>query len=125
MPSIQADDRPRRPMRCRHRTCGSVRAISRTRSAVPSGESSSTKMSSQATPSKQTCTCLTTSAILSISLYVGTMIDSSTMPLSLLSRGFVLRSDLHLGQSQCLQLLYIHEPRQRVKCERIVVQDFV
>src|SRR5260221_407026 len=47
---MQAVERPRPPMRCRQRTRGSRSAMARTASAVPSRESSSTKITSQATP---------------------------------------------------------------------------
>jgi len=48
---MQAVVRPRRPIRCRRRTRRSRRLISRIRSAVPSGELSSTKITSQLTVS--------------------------------------------------------------------------
>ena len=47
---MQAPDRPRRPIRRMQRTRPSCRASSRTTCQVPSGELSSTKMTSQATP---------------------------------------------------------------------------
>src|ERR1700692_1006425 len=50
MPSMQAPDRPRRPIRLTQRTRESCRARPRTTSHVPSGELSSTKMTSQFTP---------------------------------------------------------------------------
>ena len=43
---MQAVARPRRPIRCRQRTRASRRAMARTSSAVPSRESSSTKIAS-------------------------------------------------------------------------------
>ena len=50
MPSMQAPARPRRPMRRMQRTRGPVRRWRGPRAAVPSGELSSTKMTSQFTP---------------------------------------------------------------------------
>ena len=53
-PSTQALANPRRPIRCMTRTCGFCCAISRKKCAVPSGESSSTKIASQLRPLRAT-----------------------------------------------------------------------
>jgi hypothetical protein len=76
MPSMQADDSPRRPTRWIQRTRRSCCAISRSARAVPSGESSSTKIISQSTPSSAMATRLRSSTTLSVSLKVGTMTES-------------------------------------------------
>ena len=77
MPSMHAPASPRRPMRRRQRTRASVRAISRTADAVPSGLLSSTKMISHRLPARASATRVTTSATFSASLKVGTTIESS------------------------------------------------
>jgi hypothetical protein len=56
---------PRRPIRCRQRTRGSRWLISRNSSAVPSGESSSTKIISHFTVSSTVSSSSTSSKILS------------------------------------------------------------
>jgi hypothetical protein len=75
IPSIQADDRPLRPIRCRQRTRGSARAMVRTSAAVPSGESSSTKMTSQPVAPRVASRRLSNSRTLPRSLKVGTTMD--------------------------------------------------
>ena len=77
MPSTQALDRPRRPTRRRQRTRGNRRESAWSRSAVPSGESSSTKMTSKATPCSTRSSRLSSSSTLSISLKVGITTASS------------------------------------------------
>ena len=97
MPSMQADDKPRRPIRWMQRTRELVRAIVRASSAVPSRESSSTKMTSQAMPSRAASRSRTNSPILWRSLKVGTTTDRSAAAAIGLSMRIVL--DLFVGRS--------------------------
>ncbi len=78
MPSIQAVVSPRRPRRCTQRTRASVRLRSRTLAAVPSGESSSTNITSQRTPASVSASSEIKGSTFSRSLKVGTMTASST-----------------------------------------------
>ena len=96
-PSTQADDSPLRPKRCRHLTRGSARAMSRTNDAVPSGELSSTKTISQDTFGSASATAAITPAMLSRSLNVGMMMDSSAARTARL-RGSGQRK---IGRSDC------------------------
>src|SRR5437870_13612544 len=73
---MQAPDRPRRPIRLMQRTRESSRAIVRTTSQVPSGELSSTKMTSQLTPASAGSSRRNSVVTLSRSLKVGTMTAS-------------------------------------------------
>ena len=73
---MQAPDRPRRPIRRMQRTRESWRARSRTTSQVPSGELSSTKMTSQATPASAVSSRRNSVVTLSRSLKVGTTTES-------------------------------------------------
>src|SRR5262245_33335127 len=75
IPSMHAEDNPRLPIRCRQRTRGSVRAMSRTSVAVPSGESSSTKMTSHPEAPRVASRRHSNSRTLRDSLKVGTTID--------------------------------------------------
>ena len=77
MPSMQAPDRPRRPIRRIQRTRLSCCASARTTSQVPSGELSSTNMTSQATSASAASSRRYSTVTLSRSLKVGTMTDSS------------------------------------------------
>ena len=72
MPSIQAEANPRRPTRCRQRTRGAIRAILHTSVAVPSGESSSTKMTAHPVAPKVASRRHSNSRTLRDSLRVGT-----------------------------------------------------
>jgi len=76
MPSMQAPDRPRRPIRRMQRTRESCRARPRTTSQVPSGELSSTKMTSQAFPASAASSRRNSVVTLSRSLKVGTTTES-------------------------------------------------
>src|SRR5437867_6039911 len=80
MPSMHAPARPRRLTRRRQRTRGSWAAIALTCCAVPSGESSSTKIASQATPPSAVSSLARSGATLPRSLNVGTITDSSIGP---------------------------------------------
>src|SRR5215813_4041308 len=80
MPSMHAPARPRRLTRRRQRTRGSWAAIVLTCCAVPSGESSSTKIASQTTPASVASSLARSGATLPRSLNVGTITDSSTGP---------------------------------------------
>ncbi len=73
---MQAPDRPRRPIRLMQRMRESCRASPRTTSQVPSGELSSTKMTSQLTPASATSSRRNSVVTLSRSLKVGTMTAS-------------------------------------------------
>jgi hypothetical protein len=75
-PSITAEDRPRRPRRWMQRTCGRSRARDLTSSAVPSGESSSTKITSHAWLGSTASSPSRSASTLSRSLKVGTITDS-------------------------------------------------
>ena len=77
MPSMQAPDRPRRPIRRMQRTRLSCCASARTTSEVPSGELSSTNTTSQATLTSVASSRRYSTVTLSRSLKVGTMTDSS------------------------------------------------
>jgi hypothetical protein len=77
MPSTQALDSPRRPMRCKARTCGSRCAMARTTSAVPSRESSSTNTTSQSRPASTRCSRSTSTGTLALSFSVGTTTASA------------------------------------------------
>ena len=77
MPSMQAPDRPRRPIRRMQRTRESCRARPRTTSQVPSGELSSTKMTSQALPASAVSSRRYSVVTLSRSLKVGTTTESA------------------------------------------------
>src|SRR6185437_6219612 len=77
IPSTQADERPLRPKRCKHLTRESFLAISRTKDAVPSDELSATKIISQEIFGSASATAEITVGMLSRSLKVGTIIESS------------------------------------------------
>jgi hypothetical protein len=83
MPSMQADASPRRPIRCRHRTRRSLCAIARTRAAVSSGESSSTKTASHPVAPRVASRRLTSSVTFDRSLNVGMTMDSRRGALSM------------------------------------------
>ena len=76
MPSMQADDSPRRPMRRRQRIRLSLAAIALTSALVPSGESSSTKISSHEMPRSASSSRAMSSWTFCRSLNVGTTIES-------------------------------------------------
>ena len=76
IPSMHADESPRRPIRCSTRTRPSPRAMSRTSDAVPSGESSSTKISSHPSAPRLFSTRRSSSRTLPASLKVGTTTES-------------------------------------------------
>ena len=76
MPSMQADDRPRRPIRRMQRMRLSRAAIDLTSALVPSGESSSTKIISQEIPPRAVSTRPISSRTFCRSLNVGMTIDS-------------------------------------------------
>ena len=73
MPSITAPARPRRPIRRTARTRMSCSPRSRTRRAVPSGLSSSTKMTSHRIPASAASRAAIIGSTFSASQYVGTM----------------------------------------------------
>src|SRR5262245_14766865 len=77
MPSIVAPARPRRPIRRMHRTRGLLTPILLARAAVPSGESSSTNMTSHSMPGSATASRSTRIGMLALSLNVGTTTVSS------------------------------------------------
>ncbi|MGY4350848.1 hypothetical protein ACVWXM_007341 [Bradyrhizobium sp. GM7.3] len=77
MPSMQAPDRPRRPIRRTQRTRLSRWASARTTSQVPSGELSSTNTTSQAMPASTVSSRRYSTVTLSRSLKVGTTTDNS------------------------------------------------
>ena len=76
IPSMHADENPRLPMRWMQRSRLSRCASSRTVAAVPSGESSSTKIISQSTPGRAAATRFLSSATFPASLKVGTTMDN-------------------------------------------------
>jgi hypothetical protein len=77
MPSMQAEAKPRRPMRRSARTCGRRRSKSWSRAQVPSCESSSTNTASQSSPSSAAVNFASSGAMLSRSFSVGTITASS------------------------------------------------
>ena len=77
MPSMHAEDRPRRPSRWTQRMLLCRCPISRTRSAVPSGESSSTKTASHRIPASTMLSRSTSAATFSRSFKVGMTTASS------------------------------------------------
>ena len=82
MPSMQAPDSPRRPIRRIQRTRESCRARPRTTSQVPSGELSSTNTTSQATPFSVASSRRYSTVTLSRSLKVGTTTESCGKPVA-------------------------------------------
>ena len=76
MPSMQADERPRRPIRRITRTRGMVLCRPSRSSAVPSCESSSTNTTSQAIPASASPSPASSGAMLSLSFRVGTITAS-------------------------------------------------
>src|SRR5258708_2107517 len=74
---MQAPDSPRRPIRLMQRTRGSCRASPRTTSQVPSGELSSTKMTSKAMPASAVSSRRNSVKTLSRSLKEGTTTESA------------------------------------------------
>ena len=77
-PSITAPARPRRPTRRRQITRGSVAATALTSAAVPSGESSSTKIACQTTPFSARSSFASRGLTLGASLKVGMTTPSSS-----------------------------------------------
>ena len=92
MPSMQAPDRPRRPIR-RISGRGIFRASPRTTSQVPSGVLSSTNTASQAMPASTASSRRYSTVTLSRSLKVGTTTDNSGRRRSRLWGGIGARSD--------------------------------
>ena len=76
-PSMNAEARPRRPIRCSSRTRACPAAAARTASRVPSRESSSTKITSHSTPANTSSSRATIGAMLSRSFSTGITTHSS------------------------------------------------
>ena len=94
IPSMQAEDRPRRPMRKRQLIRESALPKFATWRAVPSGELSSTISISQSRPARHWLSRSIRGSTLSCSLKVGTMIVISGMDLLRELTGFLLPAEI-------------------------------
>ena len=113
-PSMNAEARPRRPMRCNRRTRGSAEAAAWIAARVPSVESSSTKITSQAMPASALPSRATMGAMLSRSLITGMTTHSSgivTCPGAGQSGGFGIIAAVAGGTACCRSVRRLQQRR--------------